>query len=280
MLTIATQRRDRHAPPRRRPTEEPAELPHEDARPAYEELGDLTDGLPPKERAAVVLRYGYDLTYEQIAAALDSSPVAARQAASAGVRRLRTRRTAMTVPTDLDRRFREAAARAGCSTPGSTSSTRRRPAARRGDRPRAAPDLVRRRSGAASSSGSPASQAAASSARHVPSTPSAGSSTSTSPGVASAFDLSLDLRGTTPFTVQVLDELAQVPYGHTATYGELAARVGRPRAARAIGMVMNHNPIPIVLPCHRIVGANGSLVGYGGGLDRKEQLLRLEGALL
>ena len=95
-----------------------------------------------------------------------------------------------------------------------------------------------------------------------------------------AFDLSLDLRGTTPFSIQVLEELAHVPYGHTATYGDLAARVGRPRAARAIGMVMNHNPIPIVLPCHRIVGSNGSLVGYGGGLERKEQLLRLEGALL
>ena len=94
------------------------------------------------------------------------------------------------------------------------------------------------------------------------------------------FDLSVDLRGATPFTVQVLEELARVPYGRTATYGELAARVGRPRAARAIGMVMNHNPIPIVLPCHRIVGSNGTLVGYGGGLDRKEQLLRLEGALL
>jgi methylated-DNA-[protein]-cysteine S-methyltransferase len=95
-----------------------------------------------------------------------------------------------------------------------------------------------------------------------------------------SFDLSLDLRGTTPFAVQVLGELALVPYGQTATYGDLAARVGRPRAARAIGMVMNHNPIPIVLPCHRVVGANGSLTGYGGGLDRKELLLRLEGAIL
>jgi RNA polymerase sigma factor (sigma-70 family) len=74
---------------RAKPTGEVPELPHEDVRPAYEELGELTDGLPPKERAAVVLRYGYDLTYEQIAAALDSTPVAARPAASAGVRRLR-----------------------------------------------------------------------------------------------------------------------------------------------------------------------------------------------
>jgi len=77
---------------RARPTAEPTEVPHEDERPAYEELAELTDGLPPKERAAVVLRYGYDLTYEQIAAALDSTPVAARQAASAGVRRLRGRK--------------------------------------------------------------------------------------------------------------------------------------------------------------------------------------------
>jgi RNA polymerase sigma factor (sigma-70 family) len=74
---------------RARPTAELTELPHEDTRPAYEDLGELTDGLPPKERAAVVLRYGYDLTYDQIAAVLDSSPDAARQAASSGVRRLR-----------------------------------------------------------------------------------------------------------------------------------------------------------------------------------------------
>jgi methylated-DNA-[protein]-cysteine S-methyltransferase len=95
-----------------------------------------------------------------------------------------------------------------------------------------------------------------------------------------AFDLPLDLRGTTPFTARVLAELARVPYGQTATYGELARRAGRPSAARAVGTVMNRNPIPIVLPCHRVLGANGSLVGYGGGLERKEQLLRLEGAIL
>ena len=95
-----------------------------------------------------------------------------------------------------------------------------------------------------------------------------------------SFDLTLDLRGVAPFAVTVLGELARVPYGHTATYGELATRAGNPRAARAVGMVMNRNPIPIVLPCHRIVGASGSLVGYGGGLERKEKLLRLEGAIL
>jgi RNA polymerase sigma factor (sigma-70 family) len=76
------------------PTAELPELPHEDSRPAYEDLGELTDGLPAKERAAVVLRYGYDLTYDQIAAALDSSPDAARQAASSGVRRLRKEKSA------------------------------------------------------------------------------------------------------------------------------------------------------------------------------------------
>ena len=99
-------------------------------------------------------------------------------------------------------------------------------------------------------------------------------------GRRKTFDLELDLRGQAPFAVAVLGELAKVPYGRTATYGELANRAGSPRAARAVGMVMNRNPVPIVLPCHRIVGASGSLVGYGGGLERKEHLLRLEGAIL
>ena len=93
------------------------------------------------------------------------------------------------------------------------------------------------------------------------------------------FDLALDLRALPSFTVSVLRELARVPYGETATYGELASRVGRPRAARAVGTVMNRNRIPIVLPCHRVVGASGDLVGYAGGLQRKVALLELEGAL-
>jgi methylated-DNA-[protein]-cysteine S-methyltransferase len=95
-----------------------------------------------------------------------------------------------------------------------------------------------------------------------------------------AFDLELDLRAAPEFHQRVLAELARVGYGHTTTYGALAAQVGAPKAARAVGTVMNRNPVPIVLPCHRVVGANGSLTGYGGGLDRKEWLLRLEGALL
>jgi len=93
------------------------------------------------------------------------------------------------------------------------------------------------------------------------------------------FDLPLDLR-VAPFNEAVLHELARVPYGRTDTYGALAAKVGRPKAARAVGTVMNRNPIPIVLPCHRIVGANGSLTGYAGGLDVKRALLELEGAIL
>jgi methylated-DNA-[protein]-cysteine S-methyltransferase len=95
-----------------------------------------------------------------------------------------------------------------------------------------------------------------------------------------AFDLAVDLRGVTPFTERVLLELARIPFGETATYAELAARAGNPKAARAVGMTMNRNRIPIVLPCHRVIGANGSLVGYAGGLERKVALLRLEGVLL
>jgi methylated-DNA-[protein]-cysteine S-methyltransferase len=93
------------------------------------------------------------------------------------------------------------------------------------------------------------------------------------------FDLPLDLR-VAAFHEAVLHELARVPYGRTDTYGSLAAKVGRPKAARAVGTVMNRNPIPIVLPCHRIVGANGSLTGYAGGLHVKRALLELEGAML
>ena len=94
------------------------------------------------------------------------------------------------------------------------------------------------------------------------------------------FDLEVDTRFLPAYNRAVLEELARVEYGTTTTYGTLAARAGNPRAARAVGGVMNRNPIPIVLPCHRVVGASGSLTGYAGGLDRKELLLRLEGAIL
>ena len=98
-------------------------------------------------------------------------------------------------------------------------------------------------------------------------------------GRRETFELDVDLSTVAPFNRRVLEELARVPYGTTTTYGLLAERSERPRAARAVGMVMNRNPVPIVLPCHRVVGSTGKLVGYGGGLDRKEMLLRLEGAL-
>jgi methylated-DNA-[protein]-cysteine S-methyltransferase len=99
-------------------------------------------------------------------------------------------------------------------------------------------------------------------------------------GERQSFDLPLDVALLADFNRRVLRELARVPYGEVVTYGELAARAERPRAARAVGTVMNRNPLPIVLPCHRVIGANGSLTGYGGGLPRKEALLRLEGAIL
>jgi methylated-DNA-[protein]-cysteine S-methyltransferase len=94
------------------------------------------------------------------------------------------------------------------------------------------------------------------------------------------FDLPVDLDALPSFQQLVLAELQLVPYGVTATYGGLAERIGRPRAARAVGGALNKNPVPIVVPCHRIVGASGSLVGYAGGLERKEKLLALEGAVL
>ena len=99
-------------------------------------------------------------------------------------------------------------------------------------------------------------------------------------GTRTEFDLPLDIGRVAGFHRVVLDQLALVPYGQVTTYGALAAKAGHPHAARAVGVVMNRNPIPIVLPCHRVIGANGSLTGYGGGLPRKQALLELEGALL
>ena len=94
------------------------------------------------------------------------------------------------------------------------------------------------------------------------------------------FDLEPDIRVVPEFNRRVLAQLARVDYGETTTYGALAKQSGAPHAARAVGTVMNRNPVPIVLPCHRVIGASGKLVGYGGGLDRKVLLLRLEGAIL
>lgn len=89
------------------------------------------------------------------------------------------------------------------------------------------------------------------------------------------FDLPLHLSGT-DFQVKVLEELQQIPYGETTSYGDIAKRIGRPKAMRAVGAANGRNPIPIVIPCHRVIGSSGDLTGFGGGLDTKEALLRLE----
>jgi methylated-DNA-[protein]-cysteine S-methyltransferase len=89
------------------------------------------------------------------------------------------------------------------------------------------------------------------------------------------FDLPLDLVGTT-FQRSVWEALLTIPYGETRSYGEIAAQIGSPTASRAVGLANGHNPIGIIVPCHRVIGANGCLTGYGGGLDRKRALLALE----
>lgn len=96
-------------------------------------------------------------------------------------------------------------------------------------------------------------------------------------GTRRDFDLPLRPAGT-PFQRTVWAALREIPYGETAGYGELAARIGRPGAARAVGLANGRNPIAIVVPCHRVIGAAGSLTGYGGGLERKRYLLSLERA--
>lgn len=97
-------------------------------------------------------------------------------------------------------------------------------------------------------------------------------------GERRSFDLELDLPDQPPFRRRVLHELGRVPYGETVSYGELAERCGRPRAARAVGNAVGRNPVPVVLPCHRVIRADGSPGEYGGGRERKRWLLRLEGA--
>lgn len=91
------------------------------------------------------------------------------------------------------------------------------------------------------------------------------------------FDLPLDLRATTDFGRRVLEATVRVGFGDVATYGDIAKAMGEPNAARAVGQALNRNPVAIVVPCHRVVGSGGSLTGYGGGIDRKEALLALEG---
>jgi len=94
-------------------------------------------------------------------------------------------------------------------------------------------------------------------------------------GELTDFDIELDMRGT-EFQQRVWKALLTIPYGDTRSYGEIAAQIGAPGAARAVGLANGHNPIAIVVPCHRVIGAGGGLTGYGGGLDRKRTLLELE----
>ncbi|UZI27551.1 methylated-DNA--[protein]-cysteine S-methyltransferase [Streptomyces sp. VB1] len=94
-------------------------------------------------------------------------------------------------------------------------------------------------------------------------------------GERTTFDLPLNLAGT-PFQRTVWAELLKIPYGETRTYGELAEGLGKPGASRAVGLANGKNPVGIIVPCHRVIGASGSLTGYGGGLDRKQRLLAFE----
>ncbi len=94
-------------------------------------------------------------------------------------------------------------------------------------------------------------------------------------GELTEFDFDYELRGT-EFQRRVWKALLTIPYGETRSYGRIAEQIGAPGSARAVGLANSHNPIAIVIPCHRVIGANGSLTGYGGGLDRKRTLLALE----
>ncbi|WP_257901216.1 methylated-DNA--[protein]-cysteine S-methyltransferase [Saccharothrix obliqua] len=94
-------------------------------------------------------------------------------------------------------------------------------------------------------------------------------------GKRTEFDLPLTMAGT-PFQRTVWEELKAIPFGETVSYGELAARIGRPTASRAVGLANGKNPISIIVPCHRVVGSTGSLTGYGGGIERKRLLLAFE----
>ena len=97
-------------------------------------------------------------------------------------------------------------------------------------------------------------------------------------GRRTRFELPLRLEGT-PFQIAVWSALLDIPYGTTSTYADLATHIGRPRAARAVGAANGRNPISIIVPCHRLIGADGGLTGYGWGIDRKRHLLDLEGAI-
>ena len=94
-------------------------------------------------------------------------------------------------------------------------------------------------------------------------------------GKLQSFDLTLRPNGT-EFQLRVLEELQKIPYGSTTSYGDIAQRIGKPKAVRAVGAANGRNPIPIIIPCHRVIGSTGKMTGFGGGIPTKETLLRLE----
>ena len=248
------------------------ELAALDGRPAFAQLEHLADELPPTERAAVVLRYGYDLDYAEIGAALGSNATAASQAASAGIRRLRQKELSMNaVSPELDRRFRDAAAEEGLldaafdfvdSPVGpllvATSARGLCRISYDADPERELEQLARDFGVRVLRSAKPIDPARRELDEYFE-------------GKRHTFDLPIDVALLADFNRRVLRELARVPYGEVVTYGELAARSARPRAARAVGTVMNRNPLPIVLPCHRVVGANGKLRATPAGSSARRR---------
>jgi methylated-DNA-[protein]-cysteine S-methyltransferase len=95
-------------------------------------------------------------------------------------------------------------------------------------------------------------------------------------GTLTAFSVPVELRGGSEFERDVWEEIAGIPYGEMRTYGAIATALGDPTLARAVGAACNRNPVPVIVPCHRVVGAGGRMVGFGGGVDRKRRLLELE----
>jgi methylated-DNA-[protein]-cysteine S-methyltransferase len=96
-------------------------------------------------------------------------------------------------------------------------------------------------------------------------------------GIRKTFSVMIDWKGIEGFQHQVLAQTSSIPFGEVSTYGEIAKQLGKPGAARAVGQALHNNPMPIIIPCHRVLGANGELRGYAGGLEAKTFLLNLEG---